>query len=275
MRRPVGIVLAAAIAAAILLVLVTPIARGIKDSVREWLTPLQSAPHLVGWRARDLGENATGGERSSLPRRELEQQVAGLRLQMADLLRMEQENERLRRDLNFVRQQRLKLVPAEVVGRDDISGWWKTVRIDRGSEDGIAADCPVIVPEGVVGRTHRVDRRTCDVLLLTDATVRVGARVARTGVNGVVRGMGSESRGRELEILCAPRPLRLDYVSVEADVQKGDQIVTSGLGGVFPGDLRVGTVLDVKVDSSGLCRSASVGPAVELDGLRHVFVVIR
>ncbi len=275
MRKPVRIVLAVAIAIAVLLVLRTPIGGAIKDSVREWFTPLQASPHMVGARARELGENATGGERSALSRRELEQQVAALRLQMADLMRMERENELLRRDLNFVRQQRLRLMAAEVIGRDDISGWWKTVRINRGSEDGIAPDRPVIVPEGLIGRTHRVDRRTCDVLLLTDTTVRVGVCVARTGVNGVVRGMGSESSGSELEILCAPRPLRLDYVSVEADVQKGDQIVSSGLGGVFPADLRVGTVLDVTVDASGLCRSASVGPAVELDGLRYVFVVMQ
>jgi rod shape-determining protein MreC len=274
-RKQVRIVLAVAIAVAIFLAFPMSITRGIKDSVREWVTPLQASPHLVGARARELRESATGGERPALQRRELEQQVAGLRLQMADLLSLEQENARLRSDLNFAQKQKLRLVAAEVIGRDDVSGWWKTVRIDRGSDDGIAADRPVMAPGGLVGRTHRVDSRTCDVLLLTDTTVRVGVRLARTGVNGVVRGMGSESRGRELEVLCAPRPLRLDYVSVEADVQKGDQIVTSGLGGVFPPDLRVGTVLDVTEDSSGLCRAASVDPAVELDGLRYVFVVLR
>lgn len=275
MRRPVRILLLVVISIAIILVMPLSITRGIKDSVREWVTPLQSSPSLIGARTSELGESAVGGERSAQSRRELEQQVAGLRLQVADLLRLEQENERLRRDLSFVKQQKTRLVAAEVIGRDDISGWWKTIRINRGIEDGIAVDRPVVVPQGLVGRTRRVDARTCDVLLLTDTTVRVGVRVARTGVNGVVRGMGSESRGKELEILCAPRPLRLDYVSVEAEVQKGDQIMTSGLGGVFPADLRVGSVLDVTEDSSGLCRVASVGPAVELDVLRYVFVVMQ
>lgn len=275
MRKPVRIALVAAIVAAVLIILPNPLARWVKDSLREWLTPLQALPHMAGGHARDLGESVAGDARSGVSRRELERQVSELRLQAAEVLRLEQENERLRRDLNFVRTQKLKVLAAEVIGRDDISGWWKTVRINRGADDGLVADRPVIVPEGVVGRVHRVDRRTSDVLLLTDTTVKVGVRIARTGVNGVARGMGSDERGRGLEILCAPRPLRLDYVSVEADVQKGDPIVTSGLGGVFPPDLRVGAVLDVVEDSSGLCRSASVAPAVELDGLRYVFVVMQ
>lgn len=271
MRKPVRTALVVASAIALFLVLVLGSGSRFGDSVREWLVPLKVAPHMAGTRARD----AAGGGRGAPSRRELEQQVSALRIEVADLARLEQENERLRRDLEFVRQQRLKLMAAEVVGRDDITGWWKTVTIDRGSEDRLVVDRPVVVPDGLVGRVCRVGRRTSDVLLLSDTTMRVGARIVRTGVNGVVRGMGSDSRGRELQVLCAPRAFRLDYVSVEADVQKGDEVVTSGLGGIFPPDLRLGTVLDVTVDSSGLCRSATVAAAADLGALRYVFVVMQ
>lgn len=271
MRKPVRTAVAIAIATALFLVFCLGSGNKLRDSVREWLVPLQVAPRIAASRAGDV----FGPGRSAPSRAELLRQVAALRIEVADLARLEQENERLRGDLGFVRQQKLKLVAAEVVGRDDITGWWKTVTVDRGSEDGLVPDRPVIVPDGLVGRVRRVGRRTSDVLLISDATARVGARVARTGVNGVARGMGSESRDRQLEVLCAPRPMRLDYVSVEADVQKGDQIVTSGLGGTYPPDLRLGTVLEVTLDSSGLCRSATVLPAVDLGSLRYVFVVAQ
>lgn len=275
MRKPVRLVVAAIVAVAIILLLQVLPLDSIKDTVREWLTPLQASPHLVAARTGEVMDNTLGGARLAATRIEMEKQLAALRLELADLSRLERENERLRNDLGFMRRQRLKVLASNVIGRDDVSGWWKMVKIDRGSRDGLVPDMAVIVPEGLVGRTQRVDPDSCDVLLLTDTTVRVGGRLARSGANGVVRGMGSEARGNQMAILCAPRPFRLDYVTVEAEIQKGDQILTSGLGGVFPADLMVGTVMDVTLDSSGLCRSATVAPAVDFDSLQYVFVVVH
>jgi rod shape-determining protein MreC len=148
------------------------------------------------------------------------------------------------------------------------------VKLNRGSDDGIRPDMPVITGDGLIGRTEEVSRHTCDVLLVTDPGSRVACRLSRTGAFGVVRGTGALFDARKkLQVVRAVEPCRMDYIPKDRSLFRGDEVVTSGLGGVFPEGLLVGHVADVALDSSGVCQTATVVPAARLGTLRYAFVV--
>jgi rod shape-determining protein MreC len=79
----------------------------------------------------------------------------------------------------------------------------------------------------------------------------------------------------KLEMLYAARPCVMEFIPREHEVSEGDEVVTSGLGGVYPEGLSVGSVAKTEMDSSGLCRRADVTPASDISSLRYVFVVME
>jgi len=148
------------------------------------------------------------------------------------------------------------------------------VRVNRGSEEGIKSGAAVLTVDGLVGRTTAVSRHTSDVLLIADPTCKVACRVKRTGALGVLSGTGVSAGGKsKLDMLCGLKPGRLDYIAKERRVLKGDEIVTSGLGGVFPEDLPVGRVVSSGLHVSGLYQAAEVMPSAMIEALRYVFII--
>ncbi len=244
----------------------TPVSESFKASVRDAVAPLQGL--LSGfWTA--MGETVRsvrgiGGlvEENRL----LSLEMARLRNEVRDLKGLEEQNSQLRESLGFVRRTSQWLIPCEVIGRD-ISGWWQTIRVDKGRADGVLADMAVITSDGLVGRTVAVSLHTADVLLITDPTCRVSAQVSRTGAFGVVRGVGAPLRGT---VVC-----HMDFINRTRPVRAGDEVVTSGLGGVFPKGLLIGYADGVSMDDTGLYQSAEVVPRADIGTLLHVFVVVR
>src|SRR5207249_6503572 len=100
---------------------------------------------------------------------------------------VEHEVNRLRHALNYRERAVFKLVPAEVVTRDS-STWWHTLTINRGKEDGIEPDMPVVTDEGLIGKTTTVSRAISIVLLVSDENCRVAANVEGTREQGIVTG---------------------------------------------------------------------------------------
>lgn len=169
------------------------------------------------------------------------------------------ENQLLRQFLRFSQQSGLDLVPARVVGWDLGEGE-SYLYLDCGEKSGIRVDSPVIAPEGLVGRVIQTAPNSAIVATLFSPGVRVGARVERSQVLGVV-----ESR----ESL----RLSLGRVPVREDVRVGDVVVTSGLGGLFPAGLRIGKIGQVSVNRYGFFLDLRVAPAVDLFRLVSVFAV--
>ncbi|MEO5754805.1 MAG: rod shape-determining protein MreC [Chthoniobacterales bacterium] len=201
---------------------------------------------------------------------ELERDNAALRVENRSLkatneaLRdVEHEVNRLRHALNYRERSLFRLVPAEVVSRDS-STWWRTVTINRGSQDGLATEMPVLTDEGLVGRTTTVSENISVVLLISDENCRVASSVEGTREQGIVTG---ERVAGSLSPL-----LDLNYLSKQAELKEGKKVYTSGVGGVFPSGLYVGTVRSFKVRA--LDSQAKLAPAVDLAKLEDVFVVI-
>ncbi|MCA1961742.1 MAG: rod shape-determining protein MreC [Desulfomonile sp.] len=192
--------------------------------------------------------------------RRLKEETKRLRQERSVLLGYERENRRLKKFLNLKAQYEFPSLLAQVIGEDAI-GWYKVYFINRGSEDGIAPGMAATVAEGVVGRVAGTTPSISKVLLVTDPGVAIDCRVARTRDRGVLSGY--------LDKECILR-----YMDLRSQVKAGDEVVTSGLDGVFPKGLPVGTVKQVRRDAQGLFLEALVTPAVNLSEIEEVLVVL-
>jgi len=224
----------------------------------ELMAPLQRAAGAVGrvfsgsWHSvADLlearGENAVLRDRA----RRLEQELD--RLSEVDL-----ENARLRHLLDFRQTLQGDVLTARVIGRD-ATGLARTLTLDRGEADGVARGAAVLAPEGVVGQVFLVSRHASRVLLVSDHNSGVDAIVQRSRARGIVQGT--------VDAGCA-----LKYVKRTEDVQVGDELVTSGLDGIFPKGLPVGRVTAIDKRGQGLFQSAEVKPRVDFDRLEEALV---
>lgn len=170
------------------------------------------------------------------------------------------ENERLREALDFRKAQPFATVAVQVIGRD-LSAASRTVTINKGSASGIGKDMAVITSEGVVGKIHTVLSGTAKVILVTDPGSTVAVRVQRNREEGLLEGR---------LILCA-----LKYVSYYSDIQEGDNLVTSGLDGIYPKGLPVATVTGVTKNEASAFQSVVARPAVSLSRLEEALVLIK
>jgi rod shape-determining protein MreC len=153
------------------------------------------------------------------------------------------------------------MLPAELVGLD-VSAWFRSGLVDRGRQHGVFSGMPVINEQGLVGLVTATSSRAAKLMLLIDRQSAVDAVVQRSRSRGIVRGAQGDD-------------LLFEFVVRDGDVQAGDVLVTSGLGGVYPKGLRIGEVTAVSDSDSKMLRTASVRPAVDFGRLEQVFVMLR
>lgn len=181
--------------------------------------------------------------------------------EIAVLKETERENERLRLLLAFREQFKVDTVLARVVAKD-VSTEFRALRINRGEQSGIKKDMAVVTHEGIVGRVLRTTARTADIVTVVDLLSAIDAIDQRSRARGVVEGLSDD--------LCTLRyTLRTD------DIQPGDILISSGLGGVYPKGVPVGTVSRVNKKSFGISQDVEVRPAVDFSRLEEVLVVIQ
>jgi len=168
--------------------------------------------------------------------------------------------QRLQRLLNFREQTPLDVVAAEVVGRDSNS-WTEIIYINRGTRDKVAKGYPVVTYDGLVGQVIHAAPALSLVMLLTDFRSGVDALVQRTRASGVVTG-----RGRDLAAL--------KFLPVGADIQPGDRLISSGMGGVFPKGLIIGAVKDLSRNGRQ-GQQVEIEPNVDFSHLEEVLVLIK
>lgn len=185
--------------------------------------------------------------------------VAQLTRQLTQTQETARENERLRRLVDVPPAEdasAARWIVARVVGVAPAPGT-RAVLLDRGARAGLRPETPVRVPEGLVGKLVTVGGRSSFALLMTDPNFRAGCLIERSRETGVLAG---SLEGR----------LWIQLLPASGDVAVGDVVVTSGLGGVFPKGLRIGTVVRVGVDSTRLYRVVEVVPAAAMNRLEEV-----
>jgi len=193
--------------------------------------------------------------------RELEETVASLTQEVNTCREMALECMRLRSLMGMKGEVGFPTVAAEVVGRNRASVF-RTVLIDKGSSDGIEAGFPVVTAEGVAGRIIEVSWNVSKVLLLVDYNSNIDALIQRNRCQGVLQGAGTSG--------CI-----LKYVQRSEEVRVGDVVVASGLAGVFPKGLRLGTVAGVEKREADLFQRITVHPTVDIAKLEEVLVIIK
>ena len=240
-----------------------PASQRVKGVVRDGISPLQGMLRGGVRQVRETFRYIRGLGDLVLENRGLSEEIVFLRGEIRVARELERDNQNLRDLLGFVQRSPNRLVSCEVIGRDS-TGWWQTARLNKGAAAGVAEDRAVITPDGLIGRTVAVSDRTADVVLLSDPSCKVSVRLARSNLFGVVTGAGAKPGEQPA--------CRMDYILKTADVQEGDEIVTSGLGGVFPRGLLVERVRKVESNEGGLYQTAWVDSAADLGALEYAFV---
>ena len=164
--------------------------------------------------------------------------------------------------MGWQRQATWKLKLARVVLREP-ANWWLTVQIDLGSRDGLRVNLPVLTADGLVGRLSSVSLTRSQVTLLGDPNCKVSARV--------------ENETRDAGIIGVSGPLETDlvalgYLSRNANLKPGQNVVTSGVGGIFPAGIPIGKIVDVQPVDYGSRAEARVKLAANLNSLDEVWV---
>ena len=190
----------------------------------------------------------------------LQEQVSLLQTEIIQLQQDLKEADILYSLLGFARgRPEETYIAAAVIGVDP-SPFLQYILIDKGSDDGIAYNMPVVTEKGLVGRISAVTASAARVQLITDAGSLVNAHVVEADADGVVRGSVTAD-------------LTIEMVSPEAELQAGQIVQTSGLGGNFPAEVVIGQILNVNKLENELFQSASIQPAEDFSNLQAVLVV--
>jgi rod shape-determining protein MreC len=224
-----------------------------------FLRPLQIVlENASGW-IRDLQESRLTLRGYKADNQRLRERIVELEKERNRLLEAEATNQRLLQMLEFRTQLPAGGITSSVIARS-ASAWFRSCLLDKGSVDGIRKGMAVLTPLGALGRVIELTSQTAKVLLITDPNSGVDVIVQRTRARGIVS--GSLENGPVMK-----------YVKHGEDIQVGDRLITSGLDGVFPKGMMVGTVTAVRKQTAGLFQQISVLPAVTLDTTEQVLVV--
>ena len=237
--------------------------RKLQSSVYQYIAPFLSSGAGLQKQITSVRSNLKSLDDLQAENSSLRVENRSLKATNQALLGVEHEVNRLRHALNYRERAVFKLVPAEVITRDS-STWWRTVTVNRGKQDGIDSDMPVVTDEGLVGKTTTVSANITIVLLVSDENCRVAANVEGTREQGIVTGERVTGGVTPL--------LNLNFLSKQANLQPGQKAYTSGVGGVFPPGLLLGTVKEFRLRE--LDGQAQLTPAVDLTKLEDVFVVV-
>ena len=229
------------------------------------LTPLQKVTSALSGGAASVWEKYTSIDDVMDRNEQLEAENAELRQQMVDYDRIKAENDAYKalariQDTNS----EASYVSAFVIGRDPLDEFGGFT-LDQGSTDGVAVNDAIISDRGyLLGVVVEVDATSCKVMTILHPSFNAAGVISRTRENGIITG----SADYAADGLCILSNLARSTLS-----RKGDQVITTGLGGVFPANLLVGTVQEVVPEQSGKSSSAVILPGADPRTVKHVFIV--
>ncbi len=231
--------------------------------IRVWtvgaVSPFQRAGTYGVGHIRGIWNHYFALRNTSRENEELRRENDQLKLQITQLQSKALEAERLAELLKFRKShEQVPMIGARVIGAGAGTAS-QTIDLDRGERDGIRRNMGVITPDGVVGKVVETYPDTAQVLLLTDRESGVGAMLADSRIQSPVGGTGEPL-------------LVMKYVANDDVVKAGERVVTSGMDRIFPKDLPVGTVADVKPGNP--FKQIRVRPAANLERLEEVIVLL-
>ena len=229
------------------------------------LTPLQKVTSALSGGAASVWEKYTSIDDVMDRNEQLEAENAELRQQMVDYDRIKAENDAYKalariQDTNS----EASYVSAFVIGRDPLDEFGGFT-LDQGSTDGVAVNDAIISDRGyLLGVVVEVDATSCKVMTILHPSFNAAGVISRTRENGIITGSADYAADGQCVLT------NLDRAT---EARKGDQVITTGLGGVFPANLLVGTVQEVVPEQSGKSSSAVILPGADPGTVKHVFII--
>ena len=192
--------------------------------------------------------------------REYERIIAQMQVELVELREIATDYDRLALIVDYqTHHPDQNLVTADVIARDT-SSYLRWIIINRGTRDGIQTGNPVITDLGLVGRVEQVTANEAWIRLANDPASAIDARLQTARTSGTVFG---ELQGT----------MRMENIPQSAEVESGDLVLTSGLGGTFPPDIVIGQVTSVTKQEAQLFQQAEVRPTVDFTNLDIVSVI--
>lgn len=258
---------------AILLALVTAVVSLLLGGVADPLsnlagiitTPVRNGISAVTNWTEERYNDAFQREQMKQENEELKKRVAELEEQERQAEAALQENERLRNLLDLRPSNRSFDLESAMVTARSTSNWESTLTISKGSAQDVAVDdCVVDEYWNLVGVVAEVGENWATVRTVVDSGIEMGGQLSRTGAAAILEGDFA---------LMGEGKLKLSYLPENSELISGDQVTTSGRGGVYPSGLVVGHVEEVRTEASGMTRYAVIVPETDLDSLKQVFVI--
>ena len=229
------------------------------------VAPFQRAAAAVSNGVSSLWEKYTNIDAILEENEKLTAENAELRGQMVDYDKLKAENEAYKALTNIQEQHpEMSYVSSFVIGRDPLDSFYGFT-LDKGSLDGVEANDAITSDEGyLLGVVTEVDLTSCKVMTILHPSFNAAGVVSRTRENGILNGNTTYAA----DGLCT-----MTNLERSTETRAGDQVITTGLGGVFPPDLLVGTVQNVVPEASGKSSIAVVRPGVDPRTAKHVFII--
>ena len=229
------------------------------------VAPFQRAAAKLSGGVASLWENYADIDAILEENQQLSEENAALRSQMVDYDKLKAENEAYKALANIQEQHpEMSYTSSFVIGRDPLDSFWGFT-LDRGTLDGVAVNDAVISDEGyLLGVVREADLTSCKVMTILHPSFNAAGVVSRTRDNGIITGSADYAADGQCVLT------NLDRAT---EARKGDQVITTGLGGVFPANLLVGTVQEVVPEQSGKSSSAVILPGADPRTVKHVFIV--
>lgn len=227
----------------------------------EFMAPIQSGTVSVKERVAYTFDHYVDIVNTSKENVDLKKSVETLENTIFQLSEVEKENLRLKQLLEFGKDIPRKKVLAQVVSWD-ASNNFRVLRINKGSNDGLTLRAPVITMTGLVGYVFRVSGNYSDILTILDQNNRVDVIVSRTRTHGIVEGFS--------DFNC-----QLKYVPRTEQLTLEDEILTAGLGLIYPKGIKVGRISKIDKENFGITQRIEIEPSVNFQKLEEVVVLVE
>ncbi len=185
------------------------------------------------------------------------------------LAEMEKDNQKMKDQLELVDTlNEYQLINAAVISRNP-DNWLSQIIINKGSTDGIEINMSIMAGNGLIGRVTEVNLTTAKVSLMTSS------EDSKTRIAGMIQVDDQSIYGTVARDIDHVNSLLMTQIDPDAEIKIGDKVITSGLGGVSPRGLLIGTVEEIKNDRYGLFKEVRIKPAADTNDMRYVSAVKR
>lgn len=237
-----------------------------KELVGILVTPFQTVSAWIGNGVTRVTDTFVNYRKLEEENAELRARVSELEQELSEVAYYQIENERLSQLLQIKKVYPDFTYASAHVVSFSYDGWTSSMTINQGSLAGIEKNNVVITPDGLVGIVREVGLYWATVATMLDPQISIGAMITSTRDFALTEGtLALKSQG-----LC-----RLSYIDTNVSISRGDRVETSGLGGVYPAGLEIGTIRSLETADNGLTQYAVLEPAVDYSELKQVFVILN